>query len=91
MMRNFHDALVDCELDDMGYTGEQFTWRRRRIRERLDRVVCNVGFHGLFPNAVITNAPHLKSDHRPLVLDTEGEADSSRQKGKKQDQYYAVC
>lgn len=66
----------------MGFTGEQFTWTRRRIRERLDRAVCNAGFHGLFPNARIINAPHLKSDHRPVVLETEGETNTLLQQGK---------
>ena len=32
MMQNFRDALVDCELEDMGCSGELYTWRRRRIR-----------------------------------------------------------
>jgi hypothetical protein len=27
MMRNFRDALVDSELEDMGYMDDQFTWQ----------------------------------------------------------------
>lgn len=27
-MQAFHDALNDCELEDMGYVGDLFTWRR---------------------------------------------------------------
>ena len=30
MMQEFREALVDCQLDDMGFMGDQFTWRRRR-------------------------------------------------------------
>ena len=74
MMQNFRDALVDCQLDDMGYKGEIFTWRRRRLRERLDKGVRNGAFHALFPNATITNVEHSKSDHLPLVLDSEGDS-----------------
>ena len=73
MMQNFRDALVDCELEDMGCTGELFTWRRRRLRERLDRAVCNGQFLGLCPHVKVRNAPHSKSDHRPIFVDTEGD------------------
>lgn len=78
MMQQFHDALVDCELEDIGFFGDQFTWRRRRLRERLDRGVCNGELHGLFPNAKVINAEHSKSDHRPIVLDIDGEVDEVR-------------
>jgi hypothetical protein len=73
MMQKFRDALVDCELEDMGYTGDQFTWRRRSLRERLDRIVCNGQFHGLFPNTKVTNTTHTKSDHRLVLIDTDGD------------------
>ena len=73
MMQAFRDSLSECGLEDMGYEGDQFTWRRRRVRERLDRAVCNGGFHEYFPRAKVINTGHDKSDHRPLLLDTEGE------------------
>jgi hypothetical protein len=37
-MQGFRDALNDCNLDDLGYVGDMFTWHRGRMRERLDRV-----------------------------------------------------
>ena len=37
----FHDALSDCDLADMGYEGDRFTWQRGRVRERRDRGVAN--------------------------------------------------
>ena len=42
-------------------------------------VVRNGGFHGLFPGAIVTNAPHIKSDHRPVVLETEGDGNEDHQ------------
>ena len=44
LMEGFCDALDDCELEELGYTGPCFTWSNRRdnglILERLDRSVC---------------------------------------------------
>ena len=38
----FHDVLAECELNDMRFTGDMYTWQRGQIRERLDRAVANV-------------------------------------------------
>ena len=38
-MQAFRDAMDDCNVEDLGYRGDIFTWRRGRIRERLDRVL----------------------------------------------------
>jgi hypothetical protein len=70
-MQAFRDALSDCELEDLGYLGDPFTWRRGRIRERLDRVVANNAWSDLYPGAVVQHLEYIKSDHRPIVLDTE--------------------
>jgi hypothetical protein len=40
-MQAFRDALTNCGLEDLGYSGNIFTWKRGRIRERLDRAVAN--------------------------------------------------
>jgi hypothetical protein len=41
MMQAFRDCLMDCDLHDMGFTGDKFTLRREEIGQRLDRAVCN--------------------------------------------------
>ena len=71
-MQAFHDALSDCGLGDMGYEGDRFTWQRGRVRERLDRGVANGSRNQLFPSSRLINAEMTKSDHRPIVVDTEG-------------------
>ena len=68
----FHDALSDCDLANMGYEGDRFTWQRGRVRERLDRGVANGSRNQLFPSSRLINAEMTKSDHRPIVVDTEG-------------------
>jgi hypothetical protein len=70
-MQAFHDALSDCHLEDMGYIGDLFTWRRENVRERLDRGVVNEDWNSLFPNASLINSESVRSDHRPLLVDTD--------------------
>ena len=45
-MASFRDALTDCSLLDMGYTGPSFTWSNKRadhalVRALLDRGMAN--------------------------------------------------
>ena len=67
----FQDALVDYGLADIGYTGDIFTWQRRKIKERLDRGVANPEWNIMFPNARLVNSEMVKSDHRPLIVNTD--------------------
>ena len=69
-MQAFSDALSDCALDDLGYTGNKFSWRRGHIRERLDRAVGNMQWADLFPSFGVSNEEFNKSDHRPVLVDT---------------------
>jgi hypothetical protein len=55
----------------MGYVGDLFTWRRGKIRERLDRGVVNEQWNDVFPFAKLVNSETTRSDHRPLLVDTE--------------------
>jgi hypothetical protein len=41
-LQAFHDVLSDCELNDMGFTSDLYTWQRGQIRQRLDRAVANI-------------------------------------------------
>jgi hypothetical protein len=70
-MQAFHDALRDCELEDMGYVGDLFTWRRGELWKRLDRGVVNEQWNNIFPFASLINSETTRSDHRPLLVDTE--------------------
>jgi hypothetical protein len=54
-MDRFKAALEDCELHDLGFVGDVFTWRNKQfreedyIRERLDRAVANDEWRCRFP------------------------------------------
>ena len=54
-LQAFHDVLADCELVDMGFTSDIFTWHRGKIRERLDRGVTNAQWNTKFPNVGLVN------------------------------------
>ena len=39
MMREFRECLMDCGLEDLGYKGDLFTWKRGEIRERVNVLI----------------------------------------------------
>jgi hypothetical protein len=41
LMQVFQDALMDCELEDIDFSGDKYTWNSGIIREGLDRAVAN--------------------------------------------------
>lgn len=70
-MQAFQQAIDDCDLRDMGYVGDGYTWQRGRIRERLDRGLINESWSQLYPHAALENKFYSHSDHRPVLVDTE--------------------
>lgn len=72
---NLRQLTDDLGLIDLGFTGKRFTWNNRRsgldnIQERIDRGFANDAWRMLFPHANITHLVALKSDHCPLMLQT---------------------
>ncbi|KAL0367756.1 UNVERIFIED_CONTAM: hypothetical protein Sradi_3665700 [Sesamum radiatum] len=79
------NPLQMCDLYDLGYTGEKFTWWNRRehphtVRERLDRACANSAWKSKFPIACVTHLPLIYSDHCPMLLETEQGGLSNPQK-----------
>jgi hypothetical protein len=75
----FKEALEDCDLHDLGFTGEVFTWRNKQfreadyIRERLDRAVANGAWRECYPLVHVKNGDPFHSDHRLVVIFLEGD------------------
>jgi hypothetical protein len=48
-MRNFREAVDDCMLQDLGWSGSAYTWNNRQagdanVKARLDRAFANPAF-----------------------------------------------
>lgn len=76
-MDSFREAIDFCDLHDLGYEGDIFTWRNQQtraagyIRERLDRALANEGWRQKFPTVVVQNGDPRHSDHRPVIIITD--------------------
>jgi hypothetical protein len=76
-MDNFREALTYCQLHDLGYEGDVFTWRNHNhvaenyIRERLDRAVANDEWRIRFPGTQVINGGPRHSDHRSVTIVTD--------------------
>jgi hypothetical protein len=64
----FQEALAECGLTDLGYSGDKFTWQRGGIRERLDRAIACDAWRTKFTDATVENLDYSRSDHRPILL-----------------------
>jgi exonuclease III len=76
-MRQFRDALAECELTDLGYSGTRFTWTNCQhdgyfIKERLDRAVANVAWCNMHRHHEVKTLASCASDHKPLLLQLFG-------------------
>ena len=65
----FNRCMLDNGLFDMGFCGQPYTWQRRNLRRRLDRMIANAAWSNRFKEAVIRHLPKLKCDHIPLLID----------------------
>ncbi|GKV40378.1 hypothetical protein SLEP1_g48032 [Rubroshorea leprosula] len=72
MLRGFNEAVETYGLTEVHMVGGSFTWRRRRILEKLDRRLASASWKGLFSRAKIQLLPPLSSDHNPLWLVLDG-------------------
>lgn len=88
-MDRFKGALEDCELGDLGFSGDVFTWRNKHlndkdyIRERLDRAVSNDAWRCRFPLVHVRNGDPYHSDHRPVIITTDRKEQGDRREGPK--------
>jgi hypothetical protein len=70
----FCDALSDCELTDIGFTGLPFTYDNGRaseanVRVRLDRAVADTSWRDNFGDARVQHLTLPRSDHCPVIVE----------------------
>uniref|UniRef100_A0A2N9HU49 CCHC-type domain-containing protein n=1 Tax=Fagus sylvatica TaxID=28930 RepID=A0A2N9HU49_FAGSY len=83
-MSSFREALLDCDLLDLGFSGPTCTWSNNRehtalVRARLDRVVASARWMSLFPMVFVSHLVVACSDHIGLLVDTDGGVGEQRE------------
>lgn len=73
-MTNFREALSDCILSDLEYSGNPFTFPNKRqgqdeSKARLDRSVASPDLRLAFPNVRVFHLSSIRSDHCPVLTD----------------------
>ncbi|XP_045822486.1 uncharacterized protein LOC123915416 [Trifolium pratense] len=69
----FRSTLTFCDLQDLGYKGDVFTWSNKQqnqhlIKARLDRFLANSAWKTSFPTHCNSHLLRYKSDHMPILL-----------------------
>jgi len=78
-MDRFREAIVDCDLQDLGFEGDVYTWRNNNrtaqgyVRERL-AALANMDWRAKFTTVHVLNGDPRHSDHRPVIISMEREA-----------------
>ena len=72
-MESFRQVLDECNLLDLGYMGNKFTWSKSfpnggMVWERLDRAVSTVEWLDLFPVTKVQTLSCVTSDHSPILI-----------------------
>ncbi|XP_073367999.1 uncharacterized protein [Aegilops tauschii subsp. strangulata] len=82
-IEGFREVVDVCELADLGYKGLDWTFEKRvaggeYCRVRLDRALATASWSAMFPFATVEHLTAAKSDHSPILLLNELEANNLR-------------
>lgn len=80
--------MDDCDLRDLGYSGQWFTWERGKsaaicVRERLDRFLASASWYAMFPSSSVEHLTRQKSDHAAICLTVREDKVKRKNKGRK--------
>jgi hypothetical protein len=70
----FNETLNNCDLTDLGYQGNIFTWANNQIdddhiKEKLDRFCATSDWIYSFPRFSNKHLLRYTSDHNPILLE----------------------
>jgi hypothetical protein len=73
-MEDSRDALIFCDLRDVGFSGLPYTWDNGRtgdanVRVRLDRDVADPDWRDLFSDVKVLHLISPRSDHCPVLVE----------------------
>ncbi|KAL8473667.1 hypothetical protein ACS0TY_030494 [Phlomoides rotata] len=72
-MEEFWDTISQMGLQDLGFSGNKFTWSNGRAGEanimvRHDRALANPSWRVLCENSRVLHLPRTNSDHSPILI-----------------------
>jgi hypothetical protein len=75
-MMDFREVLSHCDLYDIGFVGNPWTFDNkqkgeRNVKVRLDRAVASPAWSLLYPNHRLRHIASSRSDHCPILLSVE--------------------
>jgi exonuclease III len=76
LMMDFREVLSHCDLYDIGFVGNPWTFDNkqkgdRNVRVRLDRAVASTEWSRMFPDHRLRHIASSRSDHCPILLSIE--------------------
>lgn len=83
----FWEMLDDCDLKDLGFEGQWYTWEhgltaQTRVRERLDIFLGNHAWCARFPEAVVSHLVRFKIGSYPDYIASWGAKKEEKQQEK---------
>lgn len=76
-MESFREVLDECNLFDLGFVGNKFTWSKTypnggMVWERLDRAVCMTEWYDLFSSINVQTLICVSLDHNLICIRLDG-------------------
>lgn len=86
-METFCEVINSCNLCDLGYIGQDYTWSRRLgsrgwVRERLDRALVSTNWAARFPHLQLHHKAKSSFDHCVLILKNVKNKNQNRHRKK---------
>ncbi|KAI0522548.1 hypothetical protein KFK09_004928 [Dendrobium nobile] len=70
-IEDFNDMIMNCNLIDIGFSGNKFTWHSGHLWQRLDRVLFNNAWVNVFNSSKVVHLSRTLSDHSPLLINVK--------------------